>query len=74
MSEVVLMSIQQVLVAFGLVLVALGILWPFISKLGLGSLPGDIIIERKNFRFYLPLTTSLLISLVLSLVYWLFHK
>lgn len=68
------MSIQQVLIAFGLVLVALGILWPFISKLGLGSLPGDILIERENFRFYLPLTTSLLISLVLSLVYWLFHK
>lgn len=68
------MSIQQVLIAFGLVLVALGILWPFISKLGLGSLPGDILIERENFRFYLPLTTSLLISLVLSVVYWLFHK
>ena len=68
------MSVQQVLIAFGLILVALGILWPFISKLGLGSLPGDIIIERENFRFYLPLTTSLLISLVLSLVYWLFHK
>ena len=68
------MSVQQVLIAFGLVLGALGILWPFISKLGLGSLPGDIIIERENFRFYLPLTTSLLISLVLSLVYWLFHK
>jgi len=68
------MSVQQVLIAFGLVLVALGILWPFISKLGLGSLPGDIIIERENFRFYMPLTSSLLISLVLSLVYWLFHK
>jgi len=56
------------------VLVALGILWPMIGKLGLGRLPGDIVIERENFRLYLPLVTSLLVSIVLSLVLWLFNR
>jgi hypothetical protein len=59
---------------FGLVLVAAGLLWPFLSKLGLGRLPGDIVIERENFRLYLPLATSLLISVVLSLIIWLFSR
>ncbi len=51
-----------------------GILWPWLIKLGLGRLPGDIIIERENFRFYFPLTTSILISLILSLLIWLFRR
>ena len=59
---------------FGLVLVAAGLLWPFLSKLGLGRLPGDIVIERENFRLYLPLATSLLISVVLSLIIWFFSR
>ena len=68
------MSASRVLIVFGLVLVALGILWPMIGKLGLGRLPGDIVIERENFRLYLPLVTSLLVSVVLSLVLWLFNR
>jgi len=68
------MSASRVLIIFGLVLVALGILLPMIGKLGLGRLPGDIVIERENFRLYLPLVTSLLVSVVLSLVLWLFNR
>ena len=68
------MSASRVLIVFGLVLVALGVLWPMIGKLGLGRLPGDIVIERENFRIYLPLVTSLLVSVVLSLVLWLFNR
>ena len=49
-----------------LVLVVTGLLWPFLTKLGLGRLPGDIVVERKNFTFYLPIMTSIIISLVLS--------
>jgi hypothetical protein len=56
------------------VLVAVGILWPTIAKLGLGRLPGDIVIERENFRLYLPIGTSLLISTVLSLVLWFVNR
>lgn len=62
------------LIVLGLVLVALGLLWPLVQKLGLGRLPGDIVIERENFRLYLPLGTSILISVVLSLVLWLIGR
>ena len=65
---------SRTLVIFGLVLVAAGLLWPFLSKLGLGRLPGDIVIERDNFTFYLPLGSSLLIGVVLSLIFWLLGR
>ena len=65
---------SRTLIIFGLVLVVAGLLWPYLAKLGLGRLPGDIVIERENFRFYLPLGTSLLISVVLSLIFWLFGR
>jgi hypothetical protein len=62
------------LIVLGLVLVVVGLLWPWLDKLGLGRLPGDIVIERENFRLYLPITTSILISLVLSLILWLLNR
>lgn len=62
------------LVILGLVLVAAGLLWPLLQKLGLGRLPGDILIRRDNWHFYFPLTTSLLVSVLISLILWLFHK
>ena len=65
---------QRFLVTAGLVLVASGLLWPLLAKLGLGRLPGDIAISRGNFRFYFPIATSLVVSLVLSLLLWLFRR
>ncbi len=62
------------LIIFGIVLIAIALLWPVISKLGLGRLPGDIVIERENFRLYVPIMTSLIISVVLSLLLWLFNR
>jgi hypothetical protein len=62
------------LIIVGLVLVAAGLVWPAITKLGLGRLPGDIVIERENFRLYFPLMTSLLLSGVVSLIFWLLHR
>ena len=62
------------LVILGVVLVVLGLLWPWLTRLGLGRLPGDIVVERDNFRLYIPITTSLLISVVLSLVLWLLNR
>jgi Protein of unknown function (DUF2905) len=62
------------LIIFGLVLIAAGLLWPAITKLGLGRLPGDIVIERENFRLYLPLMTSLLLSGVVNLIFWLLNR
>ena len=48
--------------------------WALAEKLGLGRLPGDIVIERNNFRLYIPITTSILISVVLSAVFWLLNR
>jgi Protein of unknown function (DUF2905) len=62
------------LITLGIALLVAGLLWPLLQKFGLGRLPGDIVIERGNFRFYLPLGTSLLISLVLSLLFWLLNR
>lgn len=62
------------LVTLGIILVIVGIAWPWLAKLGLGRLPGDIVIERENFRFYFPITTMIIVSLVLSLLVWLFRK
>lgn len=64
----------RTLVILGLVLIAVGVAWPWISKLGLGRLPGDIVIRREGFTFYFPLTTSVIVSLVVSLLIWLFRK
>jgi Protein of unknown function (DUF2905) len=47
---------------------------PWLSKLGLGRLPGDIVVERENFRLYLPIATSILISVVLSLILWFLNR
>ena len=65
---------SRLLIIFGIVLVAVGVLWPVIAKLGLGRLPGDLVIERENFRLYIPIATSLLISLLLSLVLWFLNR
>lgn len=65
---------QRALILVGLVILAVGLFWPLIGKFPLGRLPGDIIIDRPGFKFYFPLTTGILISLVLSLAAWLFRK
>ena len=62
------------LIALGLALVILGLAWPWIGKLGLGRLPGDIHIERDGFNFYFPITTSIIVSLVATLVIWLLRR
>jgi hypothetical protein len=62
------------LILLGVVLVVAGLLWPWLTRLGLGRLPGDIVIERDNFRFYFPITTSILISIVLSLILWFLNR
>ncbi len=65
-------GIPRILVVLGLALVALGLLWPLLSRLGLGRLPGDLVYERGNFRFYFPLATLVLANLVLWLLGRLF--
>ena len=62
------------LIIAGVVLIAVGIAWLAGERLGLGRLPGDIVIERDNMRIYLPIMTSVVISIVLSLALWLFSR
>ena len=64
----------RTLIIIGLVIVVVGLLWPWLTKIGLGRLPGDIVIERGNTSFYFPIVTCVLISLALSLVLWLFGR
>lgn len=64
--------IAKLLVVSGLIMVVVGLIWQFGGKfLNLGRLPGDIVIEKENFRFYFPLMTSILFSVVLSLLFYL---
>jgi hypothetical protein len=62
------------LIVLGLALLVAGLLWPLLSRIGLGRLPGDIVIERENMTFYFPLMTCLLLSVVLSLVFWVVNR
>jgi len=66
--------VQRLLVVLGLVAVAAGLLWPWLSKLPLGRLPGDVVIDRPGFRMFFPLTTMVVVSAVLSLVIWLLRR
>lgn len=58
----------------GIIFILVGLLYPYLSNLGLGRLPGDIIIERKNFNFYFPITTSIIISIILGILFKVFVK
>ena len=65
----------KVLVVFGAVIIGLGVILMLSGKLPwFGKLPGDIVIEKKNFTFYFPIATSILISVFLTLLFWLFGK
>ncbi len=66
--------ISRWLVTVGLLLVVVGLLWPWLGKLGLGRLPGDIVIERGNFSFYFPIATCLAVSLIVSLIVWFLNR
>jgi Protein of unknown function (DUF2905) len=65
---------ERTLIIIGLAIAAIGLLWPYLSKLGLGRLPGDIYIRGEHSSFYFPITTCILISVVLSLVMWLTNR
>ena len=65
---------QRALIVVGILMVAAGLAWPWISKLGLGRLPGDIRVETESGGFYFPIVTCIVISIVLSLVLWFLRR
>ncbi len=64
----------KILIIIGVVLIAFGLAWLAGERLAIGRLPGDIVIEREGMRIYIPLMTSLIISVVLSLILWFFGR
>ena len=65
---------QKVLIGLGVIFLAVGLLWPWLGKLPIGRLPGDIIIDRPNLKVYIPITTMIIISVVISLLSRFFKK
>lgn len=65
---------QKTLIIAGMVLIAVGLLWPLIAKLGLGRLPGDIAIKSDGFAFYFPITTMIILSIVVTVLIRLLGK
>jgi hypothetical protein len=68
------MDIQRFLIGLGLVILVARISWPLLSRIGLGRLPGDIMIQRGGTTFFFPLVTCVIISIVLSALLWLFNR
>ncbi len=62
------------LITVGILCIVLGLAWPLIAKLGLGRLPGDIHVEKEGFNVYFPITTSIILSIVLAVILWIFRR
>jgi hypothetical protein len=67
-------NIQKYLIAAGILIIIIGIFFPYLSKIPLFRLPGDIVIEKPNFKFYLPIVSMILISILLSVIFWIIKK
>lgn len=65
---------QRTLITLGVALIIAGLLWPWLGKLPLGRLPGDIAVRREQFSLFVPITSMVLLSLLLSLLFWLFRR
>jgi hypothetical protein len=68
------MAMSRFLIGLGLAILVAGLLWPYLSQIGMGRLPGDIVIKRENVTVYFPLMTCLLISLLFSAIFWIFNR
>jgi hypothetical protein len=66
--------VQRLLIVLGVAALAAGLLWPWLSRLPWGRLPGDIVIEREGFGFYFPIVTSIVVSILLTLLIWWWRK
>ena len=65
---------QRTLIVIGLVIAAIGLAWPWLRRLPIGRLPGDIHVVREGFSFHFPIVTCIVISIVVSLILWLFRR
>jgi len=67
-------STQKILIAAGIIILVVGFLWPWISKIPFGKLPGDIFVDKPGFKFIFPITSMVILSVVLSFIVWLIKK
>ena len=65
---------QKILIGLGVIFLAVGLLWPWLDKFPIGRLPGDIVIDRPNLKIYIPITTMIIISIIISLLSRFFRK
>lgn len=65
---------QRALIVIGLVVLVAGVLWPWLSQLPLGRLPGDIVIDKPNLKIFVPITTMILVSALITLLLWIFRQ
>jgi hypothetical protein len=65
---------QKPLIIIGIIILAIGLLWPWLGKIPIGRLPGDILIDRPTLKVYIPITSMVLVSIVVSILLWLFRK
>ena len=65
---------QRSLIVLGLIIALVGVAWPWVSRLPIGRLPGDFMIDRPGFKLFFPLTTLVIISIVISLILMIFRK
>lgn len=65
---------RRALILVGLLILVAGLLWPWLSQLPLGRLPGDIIIDKPGVRIYIPIVTMIIISALLTLILWIFRQ
>ncbi len=68
------LSMNKTIITIGIILVIIGVMWPFLIKIPIGKLPGDIVFKKDGFSFYFPITTMIIISIVLSVIVWFFRK
>ena len=64
---------SKVLIILGVILILIGLVYPYLINLGIGRLPGDIVIKKENFNLYFPLTSAIITSIVLSIIFRLFR-
>jgi len=65
---------QKILITIGIIILLTGLLWPWVSKIPFGRLPGDIVIDKETFKLYIPITSILIASAVLTLIFWIIRK
>lgn len=65
---------QKFFIILGVIFIIIGLMMPWILRSGIGHLPGDLMIKKNNFTFYFPLTTSIILSILLSIILWFLHK